>query len=850
MVTRTTMLTSRWLPPAVLSFALAGGLSAPADAHFPHDPIAELATSSDGQQLVAQYLYPDRRLLLVSDDGGRSWAFTAPEASREVLLTLRHAAGDVLFAADGVNSAAFRSDDGGLSWERTSEPDGTAVHCAIPSPSYGDEPIVWAGTQAGLTWSGDGGGTWHPTALAIAPVNRVELAPAFPQDPWLVALAGGIVWASHDGADSWSPSIEGVDPTAVTLSPSFGGDGRLWIGTRHGSVALSEDRGLSWEEIQLELPGVGPLDEPVHDLLALGADRLLAVTSSYAALCSDDAGRTWDLCSAGLPVPGEQQSSVWGHYRRLVSADPERVFLASWEGVMTSADGGERWQERCAVLPTYERSMAFSPGYPDDPTLWLGSYGSGLYVTHDGGVTWDVVDGLATHLFIEDVVVAPDYPEDPRLLLISSRRLMLSEDGGESVEHVELPDTEFLHHVEVSAQWAADGIAYAVGTTEDEGRWVVARSEDRGRTWATAHLADPPPGPQLRLVRPSPTRSRTLYGLQSDPPAVLISTDGGARWDALFEGTTEALATLFATRAGTSDELVAVTATGAVWRGGEDSSSWRLVEEIGSGVVSGEIVVGADGEAPTMLLLLDPPGLSRSVDGGESWDPVPTPFGSLLLSAAVPPDAASDPALVVSTHYGSFYTCDEGETWSLLDRLLRFEDTSCTLGYSGHGWSVTDGEGSGGSALRSSVAGDAVEMTFWGRGVRWISGRGPLLGTATVHLDGDHAADVDLSAAETAVSSPVFERVFDEDGFHTLRIEVAEGAVVVDAVDVVRHTVHNGPDETYVTGAWCSTLPAWEEDAPGGCDCTPDPIEVEVGGAAIVALGAIAVVGRRRGRPA
>jgi len=820
-----------------------------ATAHFPHDPMAEVSTSNDGAGLVAQYLYPDRRLVVASDDSGRSWAYAAPQASKEVWLTLEHASGSVVFAADGVNSTAFRSDDGGLTWTPTAEPDGSPVHCVIPSPAYDDEPSLWAGTQTGLQRSVDAGASWYPTALGVAPVNLVDLSPAFPQDPWLVALAGGIVWTSPDGADSWEPRLEGVDPTAVTLSPGFDSDDRLWIGTRNGGVWASADRGLTWEDVQVEVPGVGPLDDPIHDILALGPDRLLAVTSQYAALCSDDAGRTWGLCSAGLPAPGEQQSSMWGHYRRLDASGSEAgAILASWEGVMASDDGGERWRERCAVLPTYERSVAFSPAYPDDPTLWIGSYGSGLYVTHDGGVTWDVVDGLATHLFIEEVVVSPGYPSDPRLLLIASRRLMLSEDGGSAFEHVELPDTELLHQLELSAQFGADGTVYAVGTTEDEGRWAVARSDDWGRSWETTHLADPPPGPQIRLVRASPTRSGTLYGVQSEPAAVLASSDGGHEWETLLDAATAEFATLFALHSDGADALVAVTAEGDVWHGGADPDSWQAAGGLGSGVVSGDVVAPAAGESPTLLLFLDPPGLARSTDGGETWERVPAPFGSILLTAAMPPAGAGDPTLVASTHYGSFFTCDDGETWSLLDRLLRFEDEACSLGYSGHGWTTLEGQGSGGSSLRSATAGDAVELTFWGRGVRWIAARGPQLGTASVQVDGEHAADVDLQSDDAVESWPVFERGFDDDGFHTLRIEVAQGAVVIDAVDVVRHTVQNGPVETYVTGPWCVDLPAWREEDAGGCDCSPSPIEVETSGLAIATLGLATLARRRRGR--
>ncbi len=825
---------NRTLPALVILLGVCGPL--PAAAHFPHDVMAEAAGLGD--HVVAQYLYPERRLMVVSGDGGRTWSFVAAEASAEVLTSLEAGPDGLLYAANGVDAEVFVSLDGGFSWARTAEPDGGAVRTVAPTPA-GE---LLAGTELGLHVSADQGATWTPLdGLGAAPVQQVVASPGHPDDPFIAALAGdACLWLSHDDGATWNPSVgcgDGSAPAVVNLSPGFAADDRIWAGTRHGTVLYSDDRGETWAEVDLATAVTGQVEEGVQDLVSLDDQRVLAVTASYGALCSDDGGAAWDMCSDGLPARAEQSSSQWGHFRRVdrVQDDPSAALLSSWEGLMISADEGETWVESCIVSPAFARSAAFSPAYPDDPTLWVGAYGSGVRSTDDGGDTWSVLEGLDDHLYVERIATAPGFPDDPVAMVVSSRRLMRTADGGTRFEHVLLPGIELLHHVVFSPAFDHDRLAFAVGTTDDEGQWVVARSFDAGETWESIWTGEPAPAPQIRDVFFDPT-GHAVYAVQADPAAVLLSTDLGDSWATLLElPEGEILAAAFATAGEDGGGLVAVGRSGRIWIGGEE------IAPLDTRVLEGRQLPGGD-----LMLTLDPTGLLRSADGGLDWVRVPTPFASPVVDVTAPPGLPA--ALVATTHYGAFFTCDEGENWHLLDRLVRYEEQACPLRYSGQGWHRVEGGGTGGGSYQTRGAGDAVSVEFFGREVRWIASLGPGYGSADVFVDDELVTRVDLDG-DRAGPLAVFTRSFAEDGLHTLRLEVVdpgEGAIV-DAVEVVRHTVINGPDEVHEAALWCEDLALAEAGGccGGSCGGSGGVIEVSVVPLLLLFFG----LGRRRRLP-
>lgn len=94
--------------------------------------------------------------------------------------------------------------------------------------------------------------------------------------------------------------------------------------------------------------------------------------------------------------------------------------------------------------------------------------------------------------------------------------------------------------------------------------------------------------------------------------------------------------------------------------------------------------------------------------------------------------------------------------------------------------------------MYSSQAGARATLDFSGRGVAWISSKGPSRGYADVSIDGTFVERVSLYSSSTKHRQIVFSHTFAGFGPHTLRIEVvgapaSHRRVDVDALLVVAH---------------------------------------------------------------
>jgi photosystem II stability/assembly factor-like uncharacterized protein len=782
-----------------------------ASTHMPHDVVTTVAVAEDAAdtRLVMQYEFRRRPMMVISEDGGSTWFFRAPAMSRETLTDLRFADASTLYAADGLAAEAAVSRDGGLTWASTAAPDSSAVSRVAPSPGYAEAPILFAATETDVSRSDDGGETWlsldaHPPSL----VRDLALSPSYPDDPFVAALTQehGLLVSEDDGA-SWDlVPIGAHQGIALSLSPTFGDDGQLWISATGGVVLYSEDRGRSFATRAIQLDGA-PLEGDLHDLQALPSDRVLGLTGQDAALCSSDDGDTWDLCDTGIPEASPHQQGSWGHYRWL-DGRGSIAALAAWEGLVLSKDGGRTWDESCFLLPHYTRTIAFSPQYPDDPSLWIGSYGSGLVVTHDGGETWSV-QGEGQHAqHVQAVALSPTYSDDPVVFAVADRALWRSVDGGIEFEAVDLGEIESLHRVVFSLDFDEYGIAYALGASSDDSIWYGARTVDGGNTWLTVWSGEEADAPKVtQVLRSADPDSHAIYATQTEPSAVLASDSFGDRWEVLRDFSNEGdLAALFALPGDRDDRLVVVTADGSVWEGAPIEGDWRVVADLGARVVTGASGGGAnpDFDGAALYVALDPPGLARSLDGGVTWSELDSPFQTTVNTMAFPRLHPDDPTLVVGTHFGTFATCDEGETWNLLDRLMRLEDGSCPLRYSGEGWQTVHGEGTGGTATVSGTPGDSVEVEFWGRLARVLIAEADEAGRAHVFADGEPLGEMRFARTGGCSPSAALEHEFDTNGLHTIRIEVVgDGTVAIDAFEIERTGVRNGPDTQFEADTRC-----------------------------------------------
>jgi photosystem II stability/assembly factor-like uncharacterized protein len=348
-------------------------------------------------------------------------------------------------------------------------------------------------------------------------------------------------------------------------------------------------------------------------LLAIGTGKGLFVARSR------DGRRSWTL--DGPQFVGDSIYAIGIDTRRstprlLVGAQSEH-----WgPSVFRSDDLGQTWQEpeRGAVRFPAEADAALvrvwqlQPGPADQPDLvWAGTEPAALFRSDDGGVTFDLVDGLWDHphrpqwqpggggLCLHTVVA---HPTDPGrvLVAVSAGGVYRTEDGGKSweaansgleVEFLPDPRPEFGQCVHKVSMNAAQPDQLFLQNHQNKGG--VYRSDDGGRSWVS--IATGLPASFGFPIAAHPRRSATAYvfPLVADagrlPPdgrcRVYRTSDAGSSWEALTAGLPQHGFHSVVLRDGlTVDDADPIgiyfgTRSGEVYASSDEGDSWSAVAQ-------------------------------------------------------------------------------------------------------------------------------------------------------------------------------------------------------------------------------------------------------------------------------
>jgi photosystem II stability/assembly factor-like uncharacterized protein len=299
---------------------------------------------------------------------------------------------------------AYRTQDGGQSWQRVLEGD---VRSLAVDPS--DERVVYAGVgPIQLLRSEDGGTSWEPL--------------------------DGLLDLSEEARVKWDVpvSVRGKIPPHVRdifINPDDAN--LLYLALEHGGVVRSRDRGESWEDVTR---GISYPD--MHHLGSYpGSKESMFVSSARGFFRTDDASAGWKRTEEGMPWAYTEDQS-YAHDWLYFSGDPPRMLLAGangspgfWnrpsraEGVlMISDDLGESWTQVTSI-PDRMNMMAWAltlhPTDPDSAFAGMGDQSRGFgftpgtggtgafYVTRDRGDSWEaLISDLPTVLVIRAVPIA------------------------------------------------------------------------------------------------------------------------------------------------------------------------------------------------------------------------------------------------------------------------------------------------------------------------------------------------------------------------------------------------------------------------------------------------------------
>jgi photosystem II stability/assembly factor-like uncharacterized protein len=385
-----------------------------------------------------------------------------------------------------------------------------------------------------------------------------------------VGAASGGVWKSEDGGTHYRPVFDEQDVQsigAIAIDPK--NSKNVWVGTgecwTRNSVSIgdgiykSTDGGETWNKSGL------PNSERIGQIIVSPKDSNTVFAAVPGALWSDssdrglyktsDGGKTWNLVLKGPNLstgastiamdpsnPNVLFAGLWDFRRqgwiyRSGGATPND---SSGSGLFRTSDGGKTWKEITPETnkgfpkkPYGRLAVAVAPSNPKRVYCFVESPASALFVSNDGGQTWEQRDKsqwmVWRPFYFANLIVDP---KNPDRVFKTDGALIASQDGGKSFATVGGFNGA---HGDVHAVWIDPENPQHVISGDDGGIWYAV---DGGNRWWKANNL---PISQFYHVSADDADPYRVYGGLQDNACWVGDSEypGGitnSRWENLFNG--------------------------------------------------------------------------------------------------------------------------------------------------------------------------------------------------------------------------------------------------------------------------------------------------------------------------
>lgn len=309
-------------------------------------------------------------------------------------------------------------------------------------------------------------------------------------------------------------------------------------------------------------------------------------------------------------------------------------------------------------------TLALSPNFRTDQTLFIGTRYHGVWRSANGGQTWLASNIGVSNLHITALAVSPNYLADGTVFAGSADGdVFRTTDRGATWERVFGGRiTRSVVHLAMSPHYAFDGTIFAA--TDGEGLFV---SRDRGNSWAASNAGITNRVLHAVAISPDYALDRTVFIAAWD--AVFMSTDGGTTWTAALNRLTDGIVTLAMSPNYRQDRTIyfarrTCNADDVVWRSTDGGQRWTPLRSNPGWCTTRAMALAPDFEfSRTLFIVEEWGGIFRSTDAGISWTRVWAGFYNWTIG--ISPAYPEDRTVFVGTRMGAaLKSADRGITWN------------------------------------------------------------------------------------------------------------------------------------------------------------------------------------------
>ena len=372
-----------------------------------------------------------------------------------------------------------------------------------------------------------------------------------------------------------------------------------------------------------------------------------------------------------------------GHAQRRKNKSAEPTFV-----LKDSTFNGLKWRN---IGPFRGGRSVASTGVVDQPmTYYMGTTGGGIWKTVDDGITWkNISDGQLNTGTVGSIAVSES---NPNLVVVgmgehAARGVMTSMgdgvyksvDAGKTWKHIGLDETRHISDVIIHPTnpdiifVAAQGAQY--GPSEERG---VYRSSNGGDSWERLLYVDSNTGASsLSMDMKNPLilyasmwqHRRYPWTMESGGPssALYKSTDGGTTWKKMEEGLPKEMGKsgISVSRANPERVFAVIEAEGkkgGVYRSDDAGKKWKQVNSNRINIARSwyYMEIFADSQNENIVYVLNAP-VTKSIDGGKTFTPLPTPHGDNHHLWINPNDNSK---MINSNDGGANVSNNAGKSWS------------------------------------------------------------------------------------------------------------------------------------------------------------------------------------------